>query len=124
MTPQDYVNLTIEKLDSSRCASARQIVDYCIANADCLDPGDIEKIEKIVNSTLETLCDSGSLSFCEGKYRVEGNICKVEGFVFDEVPRMKKHPKSAIDAINAMDRTVTYDSYLVGPIGHDDECDN
>lgn len=110
MTPQDYVNLTIKKLSEDGSATAKQIIEYCIANSKKLDPGDERKIEKIVYSTLEPLCYYGHISLCAGKYRTECDIRKVQGIVFDDPPKMSHISKNMSDAINEIDKRISYEN--------------
>lgn len=113
LVPQDYCQMIIQYISNYRIVTKSNIIEYCIKNTKVLDDGDYEKISKLVQNVLDSLCDAGFISKCGEKYKEVNNVKKFNGTIFDEVRQWRRFSKKEIDRLNEIDKNTNNLDYII-----------
>lgn len=115
MTPQSYCNMIIDYVNrksgmfiriEDKIFTEEDINNYCIAHADRLDEGDINKIGFIVQEVLAILNQFSYISLCDGVYEVKKRVKNDADIIaFSKFPKMKNHSQEQLQKFNRMDKS-------------------
>ncbi len=107
MTADSYIKLVINKLNSSESVTYSELYDYCINNADRLDPGDEARIINLIDDTLDSLCHFGKVSYDGINYFAEVDLSDTEVYVEARLPKMSTISKKSIDTLDNIEENMT-----------------